>query len=130
MTQLEKWIQELKKKSHDGLVANKDIMEFISTHNLGEEDLSALYEALHILVHMLAYKDNLLHAVTIHLVPIVTQFRFSSHKPLEFSLWHGGVPLSAVAQIELLASLFKDVAYIFLAFEVADAFSAHNVAWP
>lgn len=35
-------------KSHDGLVANKDIMEFISTHNLGEEDLSALYEALHI----------------------------------------------------------------------------------
>lgn len=48
MTQLEKWIQELKKKSHGGLVANKDIMEFISTHNLGEEDLSALYEALHI----------------------------------------------------------------------------------
>lgn len=48
MTQLEKWIQELKKKSHDGLVANKDIMEFISTYNLGEEDLSALYEALHI----------------------------------------------------------------------------------
>ena len=48
MTQLEKWIQELKKKSHDGLVANKDNMEFISTHNLGEEDLSALYEALHI----------------------------------------------------------------------------------
>lgn len=48
MTQLEKWIQELKKKSHDGLVADKDIMEFISTHNLGEEDLSALYEALHI----------------------------------------------------------------------------------
>ena len=48
MTQLEKWILELKKKSHDGLVANKDIMEFISTHNLGEEDLSALYEALHI----------------------------------------------------------------------------------
>lgn len=48
MTQLEKWIQELKKKSHDGLVANKDIMEFISMHNLGEEDLSALYEALHI----------------------------------------------------------------------------------
>ena len=48
MTQLEKWIQELKKKSHDGLVANKDIMEFISTHNLGEEVLSALYEALHI----------------------------------------------------------------------------------
>ncbi len=48
MTQLEKWIQELKKKSHDGLVANKDIMELISMHNLGEEDLSALYEALHI----------------------------------------------------------------------------------
>ena len=48
MTQLEKWIQELKKKSHDGLVANKDITELISTHNLGEEDLSALYEALHI----------------------------------------------------------------------------------
>ncbi len=56
MTQLEKWIQELKKKSHDGLVANKDIMEFISTHNLGEEDLSALYEALHI--HQLVVDFN------------------------------------------------------------------------
>ncbi len=45
--QLERWIQELKKKSKGGTVANKDIMELVSAQNLGVEDLSDLYEALH-----------------------------------------------------------------------------------
>ncbi len=45
--QLEHWIQELKKKSSQGTVANKDIMDLISSQNLGEEELSDLYEALH-----------------------------------------------------------------------------------
>ena len=45
--QLEQWIQELKKKSSHGMVANKDIMELVSVQNLGVEELSELYEALH-----------------------------------------------------------------------------------
>lgn len=47
VTAVEKWIQELKKKSRNGLVANKDIMNLMVEKNLGEEDLSDLYEALH-----------------------------------------------------------------------------------
>ena len=48
MAELEKWIQELKAKSKNGLVANKDIMNLMSEKNLGEEDLSDLYEGLHV----------------------------------------------------------------------------------
>ncbi len=46
--ELEKWIQELKAKSKNGFVANKDIMNLIAEKNLGEEDLSDLYEGLHV----------------------------------------------------------------------------------
>ncbi len=45
--QLEHWIQELKKKSSHGTVANKDIMDLVSSQSLGEEELSDLYAALH-----------------------------------------------------------------------------------
>ena len=45
--QLEHWIQELKKKSSHGAVANKDIMDLVSSQSLGEEELSELYAALH-----------------------------------------------------------------------------------
>ncbi len=48
MEQMETYIQELKRKSRNGLVANKDIMNLIVEKNLGEEDLSDLYEALHV----------------------------------------------------------------------------------
>ncbi|WP_297023358.1 RNA polymerase sigma factor RpoD [uncultured Dialister sp.] len=41
------WIEELKKKSRNGVIANKDIMDLISEKNLGEEELSDLYAALH-----------------------------------------------------------------------------------
>ena len=46
--ELEKWIQELKKKAKNGMVANRDIMNLMAEKNLGEEDLSDLYEGLHI----------------------------------------------------------------------------------
>ena len=45
--QLEHWMQELKKKSSHGAVANKDIMDLVSSQSLGEEELSELYAALH-----------------------------------------------------------------------------------
>ena len=41
------WIEELKKKSRNGVISNKDIMDLIAEKNLGEEDLSDLYAALH-----------------------------------------------------------------------------------
>lgn len=41
------WVEELKKKSRNGVIANKDIMDLISEKNLGEEELSDLYAALH-----------------------------------------------------------------------------------
>lgn len=41
------WIEELKKKSRNGVISNKDIMDLIAEKNLGEEDLSDLYAGLH-----------------------------------------------------------------------------------
>lgn len=45
--QMGKWIGDLQKKSQDGVISNKDIIAIISDNNLGEEELSELYEELH-----------------------------------------------------------------------------------
>lgn len=45
--QMGKWIGDLKKKSQNGVISNKDIIAIISDNNLGEEELSELYEELH-----------------------------------------------------------------------------------
>ena len=42
-----KWIGDLQKKSQNGVISNKDIIAIISDNNLGEEELSELYEELH-----------------------------------------------------------------------------------
>lgn len=91
---------------------------------------SLLYEELHLLVHVLANEDNLLHPVAVSLVPVLPQLGFSLEKPLQLILRHGGIPLSAVAQVKLLARLLKDVAYILLALEIADALSPDDVLRP
>jgi len=44
---IDKWLIELKKKSRNGVVSNKDIMDLIEKKDLTEDDLSSLYEALH-----------------------------------------------------------------------------------
>lgn len=45
---LELWIDELRKKTKkDSSISNKDIMEMVTEKNLGQDDLSAVYEALH-----------------------------------------------------------------------------------
>lgn len=46
-TQMGKWIGDLQKKSQNGVISNKDIIAIISDNNLGEEELSELYEELH-----------------------------------------------------------------------------------
>ena len=45
--QMGKWIGDLQKKSQNGVISNKDIIAIISDNNLGEEELSELYEELH-----------------------------------------------------------------------------------
>ena len=45
--QMGKWIGDLQKKSQKGVISNKDIIAIISDNNLGEEELSELYEELH-----------------------------------------------------------------------------------
>ena len=44
---LNNWINELKRKAHNHVISNKDIMDLISEKNLSEDDLSELYAALH-----------------------------------------------------------------------------------
>lgn len=45
--QMGKWIGDLQKKSQNGVISNKNIIAIISDNNLGEEELSELYEELH-----------------------------------------------------------------------------------
>lgn len=45
--QMGKWIGDLQKKSQNGVISNKDIIAIISDNNLGEDELSELYEELH-----------------------------------------------------------------------------------
>ena len=45
--QMGKWIGDLQKRSQNGVISNKDIIAIISDNNLGEEELSELYEELH-----------------------------------------------------------------------------------
>lgn len=45
---LELWMEGLKSKiNKDGIISNKDIMAFFTEKNLGQEDLSDVYELLH-----------------------------------------------------------------------------------
>lgn len=45
---LELWMEGLKSKiNKDGIISNKDIMAFFTEKNLGQEDLSDIYELLH-----------------------------------------------------------------------------------
>ena len=45
--QVEKCIDWLKKKSNNGIISNKEIMHLIDEQNLGENELSSLYERIH-----------------------------------------------------------------------------------
>lgn len=43
----DKWLSDLKKNSKNGIISNRDIMHLVEKKDLGEDELSALYEALH-----------------------------------------------------------------------------------
>ena len=79
---------------------------------------------------MLADEDQLLHAVTILLVPVATQARVLFHELLQLIFRHCGVPLSGIAQANLLAGLLKDVADVLLVFKPADTLGAYDTLGP
>ena len=83
-----------------------------------------------LLVEMLADEDEFLHAVAELVIPITTKARVLGHELLEFVFGHRGVPLTSVADADLFASLFKDVAGILFVVEVADAFGTDDALGP
>ena len=82
------------------------------------------------LVEVLADEDEFLHAVAELVIPITTKARVLGHELLEFVFRHRGVPLTSVADADLFASLFKDVAGILFVVEVADAFGTDDALGP
>ena len=82
------------------------------------------------LVEVLADEDEFLHTVAILLVPVATEAWIALHEVLQFILGHGGVPLTCIADADLLAGLLKDVADIFFILEIADALGTDDAFWP
>ena len=81
------------------------------------------------LVHVLAYEDELLHAVAVGLVPVAAKGWLTTHHILEFVLWHVGIPKSGIAQGDLFSGLVEDIAGVALVAEVADALAANHIGW-
>ena len=83
-----------------------------------------------LLIEVLADEDKFLHAVAVLVIPIATEAWILGHELLEFIFGHSGIPLASVADADLFASLFKDVAYILFVVEVADALSTDDALGP
>ena len=83
-----------------------------------------------LLVEVLADEDEFLHTVAELVIPITTEAWILLHELLEFIFGHSGVPLASVADADLFASLFKDVAGVLFVVEVADAFGADDALGP
>ena len=83
-----------------------------------------------LLVEVLADEDKFLHAVAELFIPIATETWILLHELLEFIFGHSGIPLASVADADLFASLFKDVAYILFVVEVADSLGADDAFRP
>ena len=79
---------------------------------------------------MLPDEHQLLHAVAVLLVPVATEAWIALHEVLQFILGHGGVPLTRIADADLLAGLLKDVADIFFILEIADTLGTDDAFWP
>ena len=83
-----------------------------------------------LLVELLADENKFLHTVAELFIPIATEAWILGHELLEFIFGHSGIPLASVADADLFASLFKDVAYILFVVEVADALSTDDALGP
>ena len=83
-----------------------------------------------LLIEVLADEDKFLHAVAELFIPITTESWVLLHELLEFVLGHSGVPLAGIADADLLAGLFEDVAGILFVVEIADTFGTDDALWP
>ena len=82
------------------------------------------------LVEMLTDEDQFLHPVAVGFVPIAEEVGVALLHHLQLGCGHRGIPLPDVLQLDLLAGLFKQVADVFFAFEVADSFCPNDAFWP
>ena len=71
------------------------------------------------LVHFLSDEDEFLHSVSVYGVPVSHHSGVVDEEVVQFVFRHGGIPLSCVSQADLFSCLFKDVADVFFAFEIA-----------
>ena len=83
-----------------------------------------------LLVEMLTDEDNLLHAVSVALVPVLAQACILGKHGIKLRFGHSGIPLAGILQAYLLACLFEYIAHIFLAHEVAEALCADDIGRP
>ena len=79
---------------------------------------------------MLADEDEFLHTVAELVIPITTEAWVLLHELLEFVFGHRGIPLAGIADADLFAGLFKDVADILFVVEVADTLGADDALGP
>ena len=79
---------------------------------------------------MLANENELLHTVTILLIPVAPQAGLLLHQFSEFFLGHSGVPLAGITQTNLSARLFEDIADIRFVPEPADTLGTNYAVRP
>ena len=81
-------------------------------------------------VQVLADEHDLLHAVSVLGIPVLTELAVAFHHLLKFFLLHGGEPEAAVLEGLLLARLLKEEAFVNIVGEIAQALGADNVCRP
>ena len=77
---------------------------------------------------MLADEDQFLHAVAVGLVPVAAQAFVTNHHLTKLVLGHRSEPSTCIAQLDLLACLFEDIADLIFILEPADALGADHIA--
>ena len=83
-----------------------------------------------LLVEVLADEDEFLHAVAEVVIPITSEAWVLLHELLQFVLGHRGVPLAGIADADLFAGLFKDIAGVLFVVEVTDSLGADDALGP
>ena len=81
-------------------------------------------------VKMLSDKHELLHTISVNVVPVAKNVRVLFNELLELICRHCGIPLSCISQVYLLSCLFEHVADILLVCEVAHTLCADYALRP
>ena len=81
-------------------------------------------------VKMLTEEYEFLHAVTIYVIPVTKHVGVLLDKLLELVCWHCGIPLTSVAEINLLTCLLEYIADVLLVSEIAHTLCADYALRP